>query len=74
MKCYHMVLKGESKVDFHFYLKNGKLHIFGSQSIGALDKAVQARIEEICHSIGCTYELVDTEDFRNQIVLTRICV
>lgn len=72
MKCYHMVLKGESKVDFHFYLKNGKLHIFGSQSIGTLDKAVQARIEEICHSIGCTYELVDTEDFRNQIVLTRI--
>ena len=44
MKCYHMVLKGESKVDFHFYLKNGQLHIFGSQSIGTLDKAVQARI------------------------------
>ena len=72
MKCYHMVLKGQSKVDFHFYLKNGKLHILGSQLTGTLDKAVQTRIEEICDSIGCTCEIVDTGDFMNQLVLTRM--
>ena len=72
MKYYHIVQKGESKVDFYFYLKDGKLHIWGSHSKGELDPIVQRRIEEICYDIGCTYEFVDTGDFMNQIVLTRI--
>ena len=72
MKYYHMVLKGESKVDFHFYLKDGKLHILGSHVKGTLDKAVQTRIEEICDSIGCTYEFVDAGECMKQIVLTRM--
>ena len=72
MKYYHIVQKGESKVDFYFYLKDGKLHIWGSHSKGELDPMVQRRIEEICYDIGCTYEFVDTGDFMNQIVLTRI--
>ena len=72
MKYYHIVQKGESKVDFYFYLQDGKLHIWGSHSKGELDPIVQRRIEEICHDIGCTYEFVDTGDFMNQIVLTRI--
>ena len=72
MKYYHIVQKGESKVDFYFYLKDGKLHIWGSNSKGELDPIVQRRIEEISQDIGCTYEFVDTGDFMNQIVLTRI--
>ena len=72
MKYYHIVQKGESKVDFYFYLQDGKLHIWGSHSKGELDPIVQRRLEEICHDIGCTYESVDTGDFMNQIVLTRI--
>lgn len=72
MKYYHIVQKGESKVDFYFYLQDGKLHIWGSHSKGELDPMVQRRIEEICYDIGCTYEFVDTGDFMNQIVLTRI--
>ena len=72
MKYYHIVQKGESKVDFYFYLQDGKLHIWGSAAKGELDPIVQRRLEEICHDIGCTYESVDTGDFMNQIVLTRI--
>jgi len=72
MKYYHIVQKGESKVDFYFYLQDGKLHIWGSHSKGELDPIVQRRIEEICYDIGCTYEFVDTGNFMNQIVLTRM--
>ena len=72
MKYYHIVQKGESKVDFYFYLQDGKLHIWGSNSKGDLDPMVQRRIEEICYDIGCTYEFVDTGGFMNQIVLTRM--
>ena len=72
MKYYHLVRRGESKTDFYFYLKDGKLHIFGSPAKGTLDPVVQQRIEEICHAIGCTYEVIDTEDFMNQIILTRM--
>ena len=72
MKYYHIVQKGESKVDFYFYLQDGKLHIWGSAAKGELDPIVQRRLEEICHDIGCTYEFVDTGNFMNQIVLTRI--
>lgn len=72
MKYYHLVRRGESKTDFYFYLKDGKLHIFGSPAKGTLDPVVQQRIEEICHAIGCTYEVIDTGDFMNQIILTRM--
>ena len=72
MKYYHLIRKGKSKIDFYFYLKDGKLHIWGSASKGELDPIVQNRIEEICHDIGCTYEFVDTGDFMNQLVLTRM--
>ena len=72
MKYYHLVRRGESKTDFYFYLKDGKLHIFGSPAKGTLDPVVQQRIEEICHAIGCTYEVIDSGDFMNQIILTRM--
>ena len=72
MKYYHLVRRGESKTDFYFYLKDGKLHIFGSPAKGILDPVVQQRIEEICHAIGCTYEVIDTGGFMNQIILTRM--
>ena len=71
MKYYHMVQKGESKIDFYFYLKDGKLHIFGPGAKGDIDPVVQRRIEAICNEIGCTYEFIDTGYFMKQLVLSK---